>query len=380
MIFHANRRELLHLAQKASKAVPEDLKLELLKGIHLAADADMGMVTLTATNMEVAVRASLAANVEESGQTVIMPHLLLGMLSRLDGETVSVSSLKPTVLQVKAGQAEFAVSVLDGKDYPLPEIPFPEDAVSVSNIKTLAKCTPFTLPRGNGKPSMQCVRLSLHENGLHADACDGSRIFHLLGDKECVGKACILIPASSLQTLAGISEDSDVYEMAITNKTVVFWDGTLFFSARLIEGDFLDTGMVLRQFKPRLTAQIDANTFCNAVGAILPVAKGGTPIEVKLLSGQITLSCESETGSCSHDLPAITTGAASTPFYYNARKLWELLRMLTGSMQLELSERGELRIQTDTVTCYQTPVRAPTAKKKAAVKEAGKKVRQQKAA
>lgn len=380
MIFHANRKELLHLAQKASRAVPEDLKLELLRGVHLQADAEMGMVTLTATNMEVAIRASLAANVEESGQTVISPHLLLGMLSKLDGDTVSVSSITPTILQVKGGQAVFQISVLDGKEYPLPEIPFPEDAVSVSNIKTLAKCAPFTLPKGNGKPAMQCVRLSLHENGLHADACDGTRIFHLLGDKECAGNACILVPASSLRVLAGISEDTDVYEMAITDKTVVFWDGTLFFSARLIAGDFLDIGAVLQQFQPRFTVQTDANTFFNAVSAIIPVAKGGTPIEIKLLSGRICLACESESGSCSHDLPAITTGASDTPFYYNARKLWELLRMLTGPMQLELSERGELRIQTDTVTCYQSPVRAPSAKKKSAAKEPDKKAQRQKAA
>lgn len=379
MIFHANRKELLHLAQKAAKAVPEDLKLELLRGIHLQADAELGMVTLTATNMEVAIRASLAANVEESGQAVISPHLLLGMLSKLEGDTVSVSSMKPTVLRINGGQAVFQVSVLDGTEYPLPEIPFPEDAVSISNIKTLAKCTPFTLPKGNGKPTMQCVRLSLHENGLHADACDGTRIFHLLGDKDCTGNACILVPSSSLRILASISEDTDIYEMAITDKTVVFWDGTLFFSARLISGDFLDIGTVLRQFQPRFTAQLDASAFCNAVSAIIPVAKGGVPIEVKLLSGHISLSCESEGGSCSHDLPAITTGAADTPFYYNARKLWELLRMLTGSMQMELSERGELRIQTDTVICYQAPVRAPSAKKTAG-KGKGKTVQSQKAA
>lgn len=51
------------------------------------------------------------------------------------------------------------------------------------------------------------------------------------GDKQCKGQIELLLPARSLKVLASLSNDSDVYEMGVTGKSLVFWSGTLLFSA-----------------------------------------------------------------------------------------------------------------------------------------------------
>ena len=61
------------------------------------------------------------------------------------------------------------------------------------------------------------------------------------GDKQCKGQIELLLPARSLKVLASLSNDSDVYEMGVTGKSLVFWSGTLLFSARLVEGKFPNT-------------------------------------------------------------------------------------------------------------------------------------------
>ena len=64
------------LAAQASKAVPKITTIPELKGIHMEADARLAMLTMTATNQEVSIRASMPAAVEESGSAVIPADLL----------------------------------------------------------------------------------------------------------------------------------------------------------------------------------------------------------------------------------------------------------------------------------------------------------------
>ena len=52
----------------------------------------------------------------------------------------------------------------------------------------------------------------------------------------------MLLPARSLKVLASLSLDSDVYEMGLTGNSVVFWNGSMLFSARLMKGRFRTDG------------------------------------------------------------------------------------------------------------------------------------------
>lgn len=93
MRVHANRDSALVLAAQASKAVPKITTIPELKGIHMEADARLAMLTMTATNQEVSIRASMPAAVEESGSAVIPADLLPDILKRLPGDQVSFSTV-----------------------------------------------------------------------------------------------------------------------------------------------------------------------------------------------------------------------------------------------------------------------------------------------
>ena len=66
MLAHVKRQEMLTLAYQAAKAVPRTAgaQADAIKGIHMEADSRRSMITLTATNYEVAIRTSMAASVE----------------------------------------------------------------------------------------------------------------------------------------------------------------------------------------------------------------------------------------------------------------------------------------------------------------------------
>ena len=122
MRVHANRDSALVLAAQASKAVPKITTIPELKGIHMEADARLAMLTMTATNQEVSIRASMPAAVEESGSAVIPADLLPDILKRLPGDQVSFSTVGPGIIHIGSGYAEYRLNILDAAKYPLPEV------------------------------------------------------------------------------------------------------------------------------------------------------------------------------------------------------------------------------------------------------------------
>lgn len=124
MRVHANRDSALVLAAQASKAVPKITTIPELKGIHMEADARLAMLTMTATNQEVSIRASMPAAVEESGSAVIPADLLPDILKRLPGDQVSFSTVGPGIIHIGSGYAEYRLNILDAAKYRFRRSPF----------------------------------------------------------------------------------------------------------------------------------------------------------------------------------------------------------------------------------------------------------------
>ena len=162
MRVHANRDSALVLAAQASKAVPKITTIPELKGIHMEADARLAMLTMTATNQEVSIRASMPAAVEESGSAVIPADLLPDILKRLPGDQVSFSTVGPGIIHIGSGYAEYRLNILDAAKYPLPEVPFLEDTIPVSGICSLARQTLFAAAAGDQQNILKTVRLKVH--------------------------------------------------------------------------------------------------------------------------------------------------------------------------------------------------------------------------
>lgn len=239
MLVHVKRDELLAIAAQTAKAAPKTATSEAVLGIHVEADSRRSMLTLTATNYEIVIRASMGASVEQSGSVVISAALFPAAIASLPEQDVDLETEHPGQLTIRSGHARFRLSALSGDKYPMPELPFPDDTLPVSGLRSLARNTLFAVAEdGVPSPPMKCVRLHVGPDGLKASASNGFCIMEADGDKQCKGQIELLLPARSLKVLASLSNDSDVYEMGVTGKSLVFWSGTLLFSARLVEGKF----------------------------------------------------------------------------------------------------------------------------------------------
>ena len=359
MLVHVKRDELLAIAAQTAKAAPKTATSEAVLGIHVEADSRRSMLTLTATNYEIVIRASMGASVEQSGSVVISAALFPAAIASLPEQDVDLETEHPGQLTIRSGHARFRLSALSGDKYPMPELPFPDDTLPVSGLRSLARNTLFAVAEdGVPSPPMKCFRLHVGPDGLKASASNGFCIMEADGDKQCKGQIELLLPARSLKVLASLSNDSDVYEMGVTGKSLVFWSGTLLFSARLVEGKFPNTSGIFEQFKCQYSVHLDAAEFIRALEVAESVSESNHRVELTFGEHEITVSAESACGRSSAPVKALVLNAPKQPFYYNSRKLLEYLRLEKEKITLEFDKFGLLVVRSGSTRYVQSPMRA----------------------
>jgi DNA polymerase III, beta subunit len=201
MKFTVNRTELLAAAQNAERIAPRVSTIEILQCAYLQAEQDT--LTVASGNLEIALEQQLPAQIESEGSVVVKAPLLSGMLRLLDGERVTFQ-MKNGKLVVSSGNAEYAIPVMDAAQYPRMEIPCPAATVPVSGIPSLTKRTAFAVSEDTTRPMLKCVNLIFGADGLQAVSTDSFRIASAKGDRESRGNISFLVPAASLEKLAGL--------------------------------------------------------------------------------------------------------------------------------------------------------------------------------
>ena len=119
MLVHVKRDELLAIAAQTAKAAPKTATSEAVLGIHVEADSRRSMLTLTATNYEIVIRASMGASVEQSGSVVISAALFPAAIASLPEQDVDNKEIAElfdneySVLQLRKGKDGFFIKIPD---------------------------------------------------------------------------------------------------------------------------------------------------------------------------------------------------------------------------------------------------------------------------
>lgn len=355
-----NRQELLAVMKDANRIAPNHSPLEILRGALL--EAEDGKLTVTAGNLEITLVRKLKAEVQDAGNLVINARLFAAMLEVLGGDVVTLDSDDAGTVIITCGSACYKASVLPARDYPRMEIPFPEDTVTVCGIPAMARRTVFAVAEDSGKPVMKCVNLIFDSDGLHCVGSDGFRVVSAKGMSKSAGSISMLMPAESLDKLAHLLTDQDELAVGTTGGTIVFTKENFIFSARLMEGSYMDVGQLLSQVKAGFTVLTDTDALRTAVSMVFAVAENSGKLMLRFDGGRIRLECTGECGRSSGELDVIPlSGTPQGEYWYNPRQLYECLRAQSGTLMVDVAQNGILILRSDALICMQMAVRAPKA-------------------
>ena len=355
-----NRAELLSAAQRAAAIASENAPLEALKGALLEADAAAGALAITATNLEVSLKQTLSCPTAESDGLVVNAKLLAGMLEQLPGDRVAMYRQPGTSsLTLRGGDTTYTVAVSERGSFPQLQMPFPEDTIKVGGIPSMARRTVFATTEDKERPLLKCVNLMFTQDGLKAAGYDGGCLVTAKGDEKSTGNASFLLPADSLEKLSLLCTDKDQFEVGVAGRSMAFMRPGLLFTARLMEGDFADTGRITDSIRNQFTVLTDVTELRRALRSVSAVAPRGR-VELAFHGTRLTFSCKSELGAAAETVDtAPLTGSPQGAYWYAVPALAACLKALSGTVILGIAQAGMLDLSTEHAYYMQVALREP---------------------
>lgn len=356
-----DRKELLAAAKRAASVAPAASPLDTLRGVLLEADAAAGMLTISATNLEVAIEQKIRCSPQDDDALVINAALFERMLDKLAGESVTLQRSGETpYFTIPSGDACFRGPVWELGSFPKVEIPFPEDTVKLAGLPALVKRTVFAVDNSAGKPLLKCVNLMFTRDGLKAACSNGNCMVTARGDAGSVGNVSLLVPALSLDKLARMSDNTTEYRVGTTGKSIVFFRENFAYSARLMEGEYIDTNSLLESIANQftvLTDMLELQNCLSSVVAINPAGKVGLCFQGSLL----TMHCGGPCGNAALQMAVIPlTGSPQGEYWFLSQQLSACLHALAGTVTLGIAQGGMLTLSTEDAFYMQPGVRAPS--------------------
>jgi DNA polymerase-3 subunit beta len=351
------RSALLKSLNHVQSVVERRNTIPILSNVLL--DATSGKLSLTATDLDIEIVESLAADVSRPGATTASAHMLYDIVRKLpDGAQVQIELMGETGrIQLSAGRSRFQLGALPREDFPamtagnLPHA----FTIQASDFKRLIDKTRFAISNEETRYYLNGIYLHASKSKdatvLRAVATDGHRLarFDLAAPAGSETMPGVIVPRKTVQEVRKLIDDAPgEVEIAVSDTKIRFAFGDATVTSKLIDGTFPDYQRVIPtgNDKPLF---IDRASFQEAVDRVSTVASDRTrAVKMSIEDGKVTLHVVNpEQGSASEELVADFTGDGFD-IGFNARYLMDIAAALNGSQaQFLFADAGSPTIVRD---------------------------------
>ena len=301
--------ELLGQLQTVTRVASSRSAVQALSGVMISADQD-SQVELRATDMEIAVRVPLQAEIIRPGAAVLPARLLLEVTRSLpaDQVTIELRSAEQDV-ELICGPATFHLRMLRADDFPTLPAPSPETRVILpaeAFTQTVLRVS-RSASRDETRPVLTGILISAVDQDLRMVATDSYR----LSVKETALEAPLQgtleanVPARALSELVRIAQQgaSESLAVSVGQNQVVFELDDAILSSRLIDGQFPN----YRQLLPETVEhelRLSSAELIDVVRRISLLAQKNAPLRLSFSEGTLMVSAQTpDIGEGSEAIP-----------------------------------------------------------------------------
>jgi len=360
-----SRDELVQKLAVASRAVSTRATVLVLGGILLRAEGDE--LHLAATDMELSVRTSLAAQVDDEGAAVVPGRLLVELSRLLPAEDVQIEHrAEEGVVRVECGSASYRLHTYNVEDFPrLPDASalgtFTVDKEAL--LDTVARVS-RSASRDESRPVLTGILARFEGGKLVMAATDSYRLS--VKETPYEGEAPELeaiIPARALAEVTRIAQTADSLELGVHENQVAFVADGVTLTTRRIEGQFPNYRQLLPETFEHTLALPRAEVL-EVVRRVAVMSQRNSPLRVRFAEGELTVSAQTQdVGEARESLPAPFTGEP-LEIGFNAEFLRDGLESVTGDeVQMKLISPLRpvvLQGDADDFTYLVMPIRLPS--------------------
>jgi DNA polymerase-3 subunit beta len=314
--------------------------------------AEKAALNLKATDLDLEVIESIAAEVAPGGSTTVPAHMFYDIVRKLPegSQVVLEASGDRAQMAIRAGRSRFTLQTL-------PESDFPDLAagdmthkftLSSADLKRLVDKTQFAISTEETRYYLNGIYLHTAGSGksatLRAVATDGHRLAQaeLAVPAGAAGMPGIIVPRKTVSEIQRLIEDSEAeVGVEISSAKIRFTIGDVVLTSKLIDGTFPDYARVIPSGNDKELV-VDKKDFEAAVDRVSTVSsERGRAVKLSLAGGKLTLSVTNpDSGSATEELE-VEYDADPIDIGFNSRYLLDIAAQIDGEVAvLRLADPG----------------------------------------
>jgi len=304
------RGELLDSLGVVAKALSSRTTLPLLSGVLVTALGDR--IVLQSTDLEISIKDTVGANVEEAGSVVLPGRLLADVVRSLPESAVRIETSSFDQVKVTCGTASFSLRSLPPEDFPkFPEVS-PEKKITIPTavLHGLVKKVGKAVSRDEARPILTGVLMVIDGLKVRAVATDSYRLAVAEADLEepVDERVEVVIPGKTLEEIPRLAGDSETISVGITENQIVFEFGHSVYVTRRIEGTFPNYRQLIPQGgETRVT--VSRLEIEEAAKRVSLLAQHNAPVRLRISDSTLTLTAQTQdVGEATEDLMVTTEG------------------------------------------------------------------------
>ena len=246
------QEKLAKALSNVSRVAAARATLPILSNVLIRVDDNK--VSLTTTNLDMAVVSFLPAVESKNGVVTVPAKLMAEFVGNLPKGTVVEMKADGEKVTIKAGEYTSVINGASADDFPeLPEIDDTKVVkyqMGVEEFKAGLSQVMIAASNDTTRPALTGVYFNTFEGGLYLAATDGYRLAERKFIDKVESEVMAIVPTSSLQeVLRSVSEDMEEIELLFDETQVRFRLGEVEITSKLIDGSFPD----YRQLIPKET-------------------------------------------------------------------------------------------------------------------------------
>ncbi len=311
MKFEINKEKLLEGLQLVQNVVSTRTTLPILSNVLIEASDEE--LTLTTTDLEVGIRGSIPAQIEEAGATTLPAKKLVSIIRELPMGDITIEVDEDNTAVIRSGTGVYKIRGLSRGEFPpLPEF---EDAaefdIPQSALAKGLRRVAYASSTDETRYVLNGVYSVFAEGKLTLVATDGRRLAltELALDIEPEEDLRIIIPSKAVNELVKLLGEEGAVRMSITQSRAAFMVGDLLLVTQLVDGKYPNFQQVIPdETKERIS--LDRETLLATVKRVSILANDKSSIvKLAFTENNLEVSADApEIGEARESLPIIYKG------------------------------------------------------------------------
>jgi DNA polymerase-3 subunit beta len=344
------RAELLKSLGHVHRVVERRNTIPILANVLIK--ADRGKLSLKATDLDLEVTDSIAAEISPGGSTTVPAHMFYEIVRKLPegAQIVLEGSGDRAVLSLRAGRSRFTLQTLPESDFP--DLAAGEMShsfkLAAPDLKRLIDKAQFAISTEETRYYLNGIYLhtagTAKSSMLRAVATDGHRLaqVELPLPQGAAGMPGIIVPRKTVGEVQRLIEtgEGDV-AIELSAGKIRFSFGNVVLTSKLIDGTFPDYARVIPVNNDK-SLIVDKKDFEAAVDRVSTVSsERGRAVKLSITGGRLVLSVTNpDSGSATEEIE-VEYAADPIDIGFNSRYLLDIAAQIEGEVAvLKLADPG----------------------------------------